>query len=230
LIPSKFALSYGAGEGLLLGVTYNQTTKLFGDTLSNEGLEDVAIMKYAAVDTLEWGELYGTADNESVSKMMYDAQGIAYFAGEFSGTQEARMIGNYIFSDTTGLPTQRVYLSYVIDTLPIKTNAIAEIASLNNPIALSKASKPSDIIQSLGVFPNPFTNQTTVVCNTTEAGRYTLTVQNELGEVVSQLSLELGLGQNSQVLSTQQFIPGFYYLTLRNANGKVVGAQKLIKQ
>jgi hypothetical protein len=34
-------------------------------------------MKYAAVDTLEWGELYGTADNESVSKMMYDAQGIA---------------------------------------------------------------------------------------------------------------------------------------------------------
>ena len=95
---------------------------------------------FPAVNTLKWGELYGTADNESVSKMMYNAQGIA------------------------------------------------------------------------------------------EAGHYTLVVQNELGKVVSQQSLELGLGQNSQVLSTQQFTPGFYYLTLRNAKGKVVGAQKLIKQ
>jgi hypothetical protein len=88
----------------------------------------------------------------------------------------------------------------------------------------------SGAVASLQVFPNPFTNQTTVICTTTEAGQYTLVVQNELGKVVSQQSLQLGLGQNSQVLSTQQFTPGFYYLTLRNAKGKVVGAQKLIKQ
>ncbi|WP_353485332.1 hypothetical protein, partial [Haliscomenobacter sp.] len=73
LLPHKFAISYGAGNGLLLGLTYDQTTTFFGDTLSNEGLEDIAIMKYAVNDTLEWGELYGTSDNESVSKMMYDA-------------------------------------------------------------------------------------------------------------------------------------------------------------
>lgn len=230
LIPNKFALSYGSGNGLILGVTYNQTTTLFGDTLSNEGLEDIAIMKYATNDTLKWGELYGTTDNESVSKMMYDAQGIAYFAGEFSGSQEVRMIGNYIFTDTTGLPTQRVYLSYVIDTIPSVQNTTAELTAIEHPVAISKTPAIADAVQSLGVFPNPFTNQTTVICTTTEAGQYTLVVQNELGKVVSQQSLQLGLGQNSQVLSTQQFTPGFYYLTLRNAKGKVVGAQKLIKQ
>lgn len=228
LLPRKFAMSYGAGNGLLLGLTYDQTTVVFGDTLVNEGNQDVAILKYAQNGTLAWGEVYGTSENESVSKMMYDPKGIAYFAGEISGVQDARLIGNYIFSDTTKTANQRVYLSYLIDTL--STTNTPQLISTPNSIEIVKNTSAVDLVQSLGVYPNPFTNQATVVYNASEAGTYQLTVLNEVGNLVENQQVELGVGYNSKILSTQHYIPGFYYLTLRNSSGKIIGAQKLIKE
>jgi hypothetical protein len=227
--PDKTKICYGAQQTLSLGITYRDSVQIFDTTLTSLGNEDIAIIKFKKDGNLYWLRDFGSEDQESLSQLFYNKDNTMYFAGEFSGNiSETRRLGDYIFYDTTGQSSQRVFISYVPDTLAAEN--IPTIQGLQTDLKQDPQFRLGVTIQKLNIHPNPFTNQTTVVCNTTEAGRYTLTVQNELGEVVSQLSLELGLGQNSQVLSTQQFIPGFYYLTLRNTNGKVVGAQKLIKQ
>lgn len=225
----KTRICYGAQQTLTLGITYRDSVQIFDTTLTSFGNEDIAIIKFKKDGNFHWLRDFGTEDQESLSQLFYNKDNTIYFAGEFSGNiSETRRLGDYIFYDTTGQSSQRVFLSYIPDTLTMEN--IPELEALQTELKLAPQLELAATIQKLSVQPNPFTNQTTVICTTTEAGQYTLVVQNELGKVVSQQSLELGLGQNSQVLSTQQFTPGFYYLTLRNAKGKVVGAQKLIKQ
>lgn len=226
---AKTKICYGAQQTLTLGITYRDSVQIFDTTLTSFGNEDIAIIKFKKNGNFHWLRDFGTEDQESLSQLFYNKDNTMYIAGEFSGNiSETRRLGDYIFYDTTGQSSQRVFLSYIPDTLAIEN--IPELEALQTELKLEPQLELAATIQKLRVQPNPFTNQTTVICTTTEAGQYILVVQNELGTVVSQQSLELGLGQNSQVLSTQQFTPGFYYLTLRNAKGKVVGAQKLIKQ
>lgn len=225
----KTRICYGAQQTLTLGITYRDSVQIFDTTLTSFGNEDIAIIKFKKDGNFHWLRDFGTEDQESLSQLFYNKDNTMYFAGEFSGNiSETRRLGDYIFYDTTGQSIQRVFLSYIPDTLAIEN--IPELEALQTELKLEPRLELAATIRKLSVQPNPFTNQTTVICTTTEAGQYTLVVQNELGKVISQQSVELGLGQNSQVLSTQQFTPGFYYLTLRNAKGKVVGAQKLIKQ
>jgi len=225
----KIGLTYGSENALALGITYKNTIQIFDTTLTSLGQEDVAILKFSSEGNVRWIKDYGSEDQESLSQLFYNKNNVIYFAGEMSGaTAETRRLGEYIFYDTTSLANQRVYLSYVRDTL--FTSNIPEIATEINPQISNKKLTSRSYVQALNVQPNPFTDQTTVIYTTTEAGHYTLAVQNELGRVIMQQSWELNVGQQSHVLSTPQLTPGFYYLTLRNANGKIVGAQKLIKQ
>lgn len=229
LNSGKTKICYGAQQTLTLGITYHDSIQIFDTTLTSFGYEDFAILKFKKDGSLHWLRDFGTEDQESLSQLFYNKDNTMYFAGEFSGNiSETRRFGDYIFYDTTYQVSQRVFLSYVPDTLEIESIPEQELAQTK--LEASAQIEIGALVQKLTVQPNPFTHQTTVICTTTEAGAYTLAVQNELGRVVMQQPLELSIGQQSQVLSTQQLVPGFYYLTLRNAKGKIVGAQKLIKQ
>jgi hypothetical protein len=75
---------------------------------------------------------------------------------------------------------------------------------------------------ALNVFPNPFSDNTTVAINLTQTSPVTVTMYNVLGESVYTNSLgQMSAGKHSLNLDSQKLSAGVYYITVTVADGTI---------
>ncbi len=69
-------------------------------------------------------------------------------------------------------------------------------------------------IQSLNVYPNPFTSQAVVTFSSVKAGMMTEKITSVIGNVVYSNQVDVKLGQNSHVIERNQLASGVYFYTI----------------
>ena len=152
ILSSKFALEYGNGDDIFIGITFVDTLNLYGDTIISKGASDITLVKLDGYGNVSFNESYGTQDTETISKLLFD-QSILFFGGEFSGAGRERIIGEYRFINITD-DQSKAYVSYISDN---------GSSGNENQKSVNKNRRPDSEIRNsfkkndppLKVFPNP---------------------------------------------------------------------------
>ena len=77
-------------------------------------------------------------------------------------------------------------------------------------------------VSSLSVYPNPMTNNATVLFNLAEPSKVTIALINELGQVVINSELgNLSTGSQNYSLNTETLSNGLYFLTIKTQAGTI---------
>jgi hypothetical protein len=84
-------------------------------------------------------------------------------------------------------------------------------------------------IDGVTVFPNPTTDNATLMVETSKTAQLNLTIVNMVGQVVDSQTVNAFTGKNMVQLNTNGLAQGVYTIVLRDSNG-VAKAQRLIKQ
>lgn len=220
----KHVIIYGQDNDLFLGITFRDTLRLNQTIIKSRGGADIAIIKLASTGEQSWFKHYGTVDHEEVSQLMYST-GFLYFGGIFDGSTRVRTIGNYDFVNAASF-TKNVYISYVADSSaqvqpPVTTPELLTISP-------KKPSTRKGEIQ-VKIYPNPFQNEFSLQINSDRSFPLTATLFNEIGRNVMSFNWNAVIGENLYTIPTSQLSSGFYFLQLRDNQGKLVQTHKIIK-
>lgn len=81
--------------------------------------------------------------------------------------------------------------------------------------------KPSQTIDELTLFPNPNSGQFTVEFNTSQRGKYTVTITNQIGQLVLSETKPAEIGVNQWIFSSDKFLNGIYVLQIATPEGAI---------
>lgn len=221
---NKYSTTYGEGNELFVGITFSDTLRWNQGFLKSRGNTDIALLKLDQSGVQKWVKQFGTVDQENVSQLMY-SDGSVFFGGEFDGSTRVRTIGNYDFVNAASF-TKNVYISYVADSSaqvqpPVTTPELLTIS----PKKLS--TKKGEI--QVKIYPNPFQNEFSLQIDSNRSFPLTATLFNEIGRSVMSFNWDAVIGENLYTIPTSQLSSGFYFLQLRDNQGKLVQTHKIIK-
>lgn len=212
----KFDMTYGPDNSLFVGMTLNTQIP----ALPNGGGQDISLLKIDAQGATVWNKLYGTTEDETVSKLLYDHE-ILYFGGEFTGSVGDKTIGKYVFSNIVPANT-KAYISYVIDG---EEEQGATERLDNNQLVEQATAQGIEFGDKIEVYPNPFNNKLYIKVTGQKVGR--IEIANYLGQMVYRVetgdlnNLEVDFNKNGN---------GFYFVKVFGENGTLMGTEKVVKQ
>lgn len=218
IIGQDFDISYGASNNLLVGLTYTNALSIQGQSRASNGSSDVLLVRFNGIGQVSGMLSYGTSDGENISKMFF-ADSILYFGGEFNGDTTARKIGTHTFltlSSTSSTP----YISFISESSFTQDGGKGLLKSRG------KAQTP--ISESISIYPNPFTNDLTLIVETGLSDQLTFKIFDGLGHLISESKHQTALGSNEYSLSTSQFPTGVYLIQVLSESGKT-WSQKVVK-
>jgi hypothetical protein len=134
--------------------------------------------------------------------------GIATFTIPFVGTVTATIVNiqDQYYDASQKFPILNVSVFNVNSSMG---NQSSKTITLNNDALVGiKENQNSDL--SLNIFPNPASNQITIVLNDQNAENVSVQVMNSLGQVVK--SLDLGKGPLSTPVNVSDLCSGMYYV------------------
>lgn len=91
--------------------------------------------------------------------------------------------------------------------------------SQSDPVGIKQNSLDNAMV---AVFPNPSKGETHVLVKATKAGNATLSVYNQLGQMVFESHQSLNQGENSLSFDCSHFAPGLYTISIDSPQGKAV--------
>jgi len=107
------------------------------------------------------------------------------------------------------------------------------LGPIDNPgvpcTATVSAAPPPAPQHEIRVYPNPATNNVTLDWATTGAAAKRLLLRNALGQPLKDIALSGGGGE-AHTLSLREVSPGIYFWVLLAADGRQLGAGKIIKE
>jgi uncharacterized repeat protein (TIGR01451 family) len=115
--------------------------------------------------------------------------------------------------------TAYIYFDY---NPPVITNTA--ITTYFNDVSIDEA---ASIVSPIKIYPNPFTNTTTIEISNTENCTCEFILYDQLGRVVEKLSDIKGQRTG---LSRKNMKSGMYYYVLRDKDGEVIGKGKVVVQ
>jgi hypothetical protein len=224
LSTGKYATVYGKGNELFVGITFNDTLSLSQGFLKSRGNTDIALLKLDQLGVQKWVKQFGTVDQENISQLMY-SDGSVFFGGEFDGSTRVRTIGNYDFVNAASF-TKNVYIAYVADSSaqvqpPVTTPELLTISPKKS------RTKKGEI--QVKIYPNPFQNEFSLQIDSDRSFPLTATLFNEIGRNVMSFNWNAVIGENQYTIPTSQLSSGFYFLQLRDNQGKLVQTHKIVK-
>lgn len=222
--------------------TYHTAALLwnFGDVISinNNSYTTGDIYMIAASNNGGPGFIGGSVDWADTLRAATDFSGatviLQTIAGENIAYTTADTDGNYSFNNLA-YGTYKLYADfpgYSGDPTFVTLTPIAD--SVNNaqvllgPATITSVEETS-AIDGVTVFPNPTTDNATLVVETSKTAQLNLTVVNMMGQVVDSKNINAFAGKNMVQLNTDGLAQGVYTLVLRDSKG-VAKAQRLIKQ
>lgn len=219
----NYSMVYGQGNELFVGMTFKDTLQLAQLRIKSRGNTDIALLKLDQLGTQKWAKQYGTIDQENISQLMY-SNGNVFFGGEFDGATKVRTIGMYDFVNA-GAFSKNVYISYVPDSIQVQP-------TITTPEILIAASKK--LIKQEGkiqvkIYPNPFQNEISLQVDSDRSFPLTATLFNEIGRSVMTFNWNAVVGENQYTIQTSQLSSGFYFLQMRDNQGKLVQIHKIVK-
>lgn len=217
-------LTYGTNDGLIWGFTYSGTLNWGSQLFSSNGNEDVGLVKFDVNGNVEWHKSYGSGDKETVSHLLYE-NGVLYFGGQLNGNTQVRRMGSYYFINPTSFKN-RTYISYVLDTVSTTASELYQATSTD---LYKREVFRAPIDTKLRVYPNPFKEEVVLEFQSERTMNVVIDIRNELGRQVKTMRQNTVVGFNQHSISTNDLPTGFYYLSLYNREGKLIGVQKLIK-
>lgn len=81
---------------------------------------------------------------------------------------------------------------------------------------------------SLSIYPNPATNQLTLLCVAAAAGQTDLNIIDVTGSIVRKHKIKLDSGNNNIRLDISSLAPGMYFLKMTNSKGNLM--EKFVKR
>jgi hypothetical protein len=96
------------------------------------------------------------------------------------------------------------------------------------PCTATVSAAPPPVQHEIRVYPNPATDNVTFDWATTEAAAKRLLLRNALGQPLKDIALSGG--GEAHTLSVRNVPPGIYFWVLLAADGRQVGAGKIIKE
>lgn len=157
-----------------------------------------------------------TINDENIAFAVADANGAYSFSNLAYGTYKLYAD----FPGYTGNPTF-VTITPIVDS-------IADAQVLLGPANLTGVEETS-VIDGISLFPNPTTDNATLVVEASKTSQLSLTVVNMMGQVVGSQTINAYAGKNIVQLNTDNLAQGVYTLVLRDSKG-VAKAQRLVKQ
>jgi hypothetical protein len=223
LLLDQMDMTYGRNDGLIWGFTFSGSLNWGSQVFTSSGNEDIGLVKFDSNGDVEWHKSYGSQDRETVSHLLYENE-VLYFGGQLRGNTQVRKIGSYYFINPTSFKN-RTYISYVLDTLSTTTTELTSFKTED----VFKSNQPSRVDAQLKVYPNPFTSEVVLEFQSSQAMNVVVDIRNELGSQVKNFRQNTVVGFNQHRFSTAELPTGFYYLSVYNREGKLIGVQKLIK-
>lgn len=157
-----------------------------------------------------------TIDGNNIGFAIADANGDYSFPNLAYGTYKLYAD----FPGYTGNPT-------FVTITPI-TDSITGTQVLLGPATITGVEETS-AIDNISLYPNPTTDNATLVVEATKTAQLNLTVVNMMGQVVGSQTINAFAGKNIVQLNTDGLAQGVYSLVLRDSKG-VAKVQRLIKQ
>jgi PKD repeat protein len=222
--------------------TYHTAALLwnFGDVISinNNSYTTGDIYMIAASNNGGPGFIGGSVDWADTLRAAADFSGatviLQTIAGDNIAYTTADTDGNYSFNNLA-YGTYKLYADfpgYSGDPTFVTLTPIAD--SVNNaqillgPATITSVEETS-AIDGVTVFPNPTTDNATLMVETSKTAQLNLTIVNMVGQVVDSQTVNAFTGKNMVQLNTNGLAQGVYTIVLRDSNG-VAKVQRLIKQ
>lgn len=189
-------LIYAPDGGLFLGMTITASLSIEGKVLEHQGERDIALVRFSPSGGLIWSAVYGGSADETVERLFYDS-GRLFFAGQFWGGTSKIQIGDYTFLDYTPYGNE-VYISEVF----FSDLQQQQTRPANKTTHDFYINDKNGSLQSLKVYPNPF------------SGEVTLALFTELDKDVDILLLDVH-GRPVQEWDKQALVAGANEIHLR---------------
>jgi PKD repeat protein len=222
--------------------TYHTAAMLwnFGDviTINNNSYTTGDIYMIAAANQGGPGFIGGTVDWADTLRAATDFSGatviLQTIAGDNIAFATADANGAYSFSNLA-YGTYKLYADFpgytgdptFVTITPI-TDSIADAQVLLGPANLTGVEETS-VIDGISLYPNPTTDNATLVVEASKTSQLSLTVVNMVGQVVGSQTINAYAGKNTVQVNTDNLAQGVYTLVLRDSKG-VAKAQRLVKQ
>ncbi len=228
---SKLAFTNGGLNGLFLGLTFQDSLKLYGHKLYSKGQTDIAIIKFDPNGSIIQVDTFGTPEEETISQMML-SENLLFFGGEMNGPRKIRSIGLIDFINESAFDN-RVYISAILDTLGTHLPApdTSAFAAVQKTPLLIEQKEIKELQRSVSIFafPNPFEDELTLQFHAQHSETWSLRMVDNLGSVIKQISQPVTAGFNSTKLSTVTLLPGMYFLQCVAPDGFIMQTIKVIK-
>lgn len=157
-----------------------------------------------------------TIDGNNIGFAIADANGDYSFPNLAYGTYK-------LYADFPGYTGNPTFV-----TLTPITDSITGTQVLLGPATITGVEETS-AIDNISLYPNPTTDNATLVVEATKTAQLNLTVVNMMGQVVGSQTINAFAGKNIVQLNTDGLAQGVYSLVLRDSKG-VAKVQRLIKQ
>ncbi|GJM16902.1 MAG: hypothetical protein DHS20C13_22290 [Thermodesulfobacteriota bacterium] len=216
----NFNLTIGKERSIFISFPFYNTIQLPEGNLQSAGDSDIAIIKLSGdLQGIEFYKTFGSEDKETVSKLFYSKEtDLLFFGGEYSGTTESIVIGNYRFINPGFPDSSKVYFSYIKDE-PLgfrqespKTKVVTNVDSNNN----------------ISIYPNPFKDEVMLKIQSINSTEGMVIINNSLGREVFREKLGLSKGLNTISLKLGDHLLNGVYVLNCYIDKELVGQQKII--
>ena len=191
------------GNAYITGMFGSSTLTFGSSTLTSAGgtFLDAFVAKYDASGNPLWAKSVGGVADDYGQSIYAAPNGSTFVTGIFGS--------NTIVFDTTTLTNAN-------------TDSTSDIfvAKLDSALGINE---PNNLIDTVRVFPNPFSTQTTFQTDVL-LNNATLTVYNSLGQTIKQIK---NISGQTVVLSRDNLASGLYFIRITEGN-KVITAKKLV--
>ncbi|MGZ4056364.1 MAG: T9SS type A sorting domain-containing protein [Bacteroidia bacterium] len=222
------------------GVSVNEIAKWNGTTWASVGTG----IGYDAGDLFALKEYHGSLYSGGDFNIM-DGNNIKSIA-EYDGSTW-NSVGSGV--DSTNIVRDTMYVGFGDTTLVYAPHTIEAIQEFNNDLyvggtfnmiggttahSIAKWTTPLGIREnfasnSIGICPNPATNQITIKFDLTETKNTSIEIKNILGQTIKAITnMGLSKGTNKIEIDVSGFTNGIYFLQLQNGNQ--ITNQKFIKE
>jgi hypothetical protein len=206
-------LNYGDNPIILNSIVYNNSAAMGSEILEVEGL---ATVNYSNIKN-GW---FGTGNIDEDPLFIGTGDHPFYL-------QDASLCVNTGIPDTTGLNLPE----FDLDGNPRIYGGRIEMGAYENQnviVGLDDEFNQNNI--EFGVFPNPFSNQTTIEFTLPDAGFVTLSILDITGKRLETiLSKKLTSGKHKTNWNAQRLPPGIYFLRLETNTGSIVQKAIILK-
>lgn len=205
-----FDIVYGKEESIFIGLTFENSITIEDEVITSQGGKDIVIMKINGLSgAIDWRRTYGSSADENVVELLYD-ENTLFFAGELTGHEIYREIGNYNFYNPVPSDSSKAYLSYIFDSKNPSVNRLNLEANIPTE-RLNEDVKRSVRIEK--VFPNPFSRSFTLILNSPLDCESDISLFNLFGEKILSRKYNFTSGENRINYEVPNDMPnGIYYI------------------